>query len=104
MSVILFNESFVNIVTISFTSLILVEIINVVLEVTSVKRKMAYAIFFSFALYILSVLLFRTMFELSYINHQFVWNVILIAFVCCFPVYVIIKVMAKLDPSEVQSL
>jgi len=62
MTVTLFNEPYMNIVTISFTSLILVEVINVLMETKSIKLVMVFACLTTLVFYIVSIFIFRTMF------------------------------------------
>jgi phospholipid-translocating ATPase len=100
MTVTLFNESFTNIVTISFTSLILVEVINVLMEVKSIKLMMVGSCVITFVLYLISIFIFKTMFDLAYINWVFMFYVTIIAFTCCFPLWMFKFVKRCVDPSK----
>lgn len=62
LAVLLFNDSFVIIMSITFTTLIFIEFLNVVQEVTVVKRKMVFAIAGSILLYMGSIYFFNTLF------------------------------------------
>jgi phospholipid-translocating ATPase len=67
-TVILFNESFTNIVTITFSALIVTELLNVYSVVNKPNWKMIVASVFTFAIYILSIAFLRTYFDTSYIT------------------------------------
>ena len=55
LSVILFNDSFVIIVSITFTTLIVIEFLNVIQEVTVIRRKMIVSIIGSLIVYMGSI-------------------------------------------------
>ena len=57
-----FDQSFVNIVSITFTTLICIEMLNVLSEVTQIKCKMVVSIILTLACYIGSIALFRQYF------------------------------------------
>lgn len=63
-----FYDSFTNIVTITFSTLVLIELLNVVSEVNKIKRKMVLSIFITIAVYFASIVLLRQYFQLSYVN------------------------------------
>jgi phospholipid-translocating ATPase len=62
LAVILFNDSFVIIMSITFTTLIFIEFLNVMQEVTELKRLMWISIVLSLVLYISSIYFFNTFF------------------------------------------
>ena len=62
LAVILFNDSFVIIMSITFTTLIFAELLNVVQEVTIIRRKMVISILISLAVYLGSIYCFNTLF------------------------------------------
>jgi phospholipid-translocating ATPase len=64
----LFPESFNNIVTITFSSLILIEMLNVISEVTKLTKLMLLSIIISFGLYMISIVVFREYFQTDYID------------------------------------
>lgn len=57
-----FNESFVNIVSITFTTLILIEMLNIISIVSSIHRYMVISMILTFATYLLSIVCFRNYF------------------------------------------
>ena len=57
-----FDQSFVNIVSITFTTLINIEMLNVLSEVTKIKCKMVISIVLTLLVYIGSIVVFREYF------------------------------------------
>jgi len=57
-----FDQSFVNIVSITFTTLICIEMLNVLSEVTTIKGPMVGSILATLLVYIGSIALFRQYF------------------------------------------
>ena len=99
-SIILFNDSFVKIVSITFTALIFIEILNVFTEVHRVKFKMIVAVLVTIVIYILSILLFRNYFELSTFTMDFLLKVAIITAICWLPLHLLKKIIEKISPSE----
>lgn len=62
LAVILFNDSFITIVSITFTTLIVIEFLNVLQEVTVIRKYMAFSIIISMIVYLLSLYFFNTLF------------------------------------------
>jgi len=83
----LFEKSFVNIVAITFTSLVLTELLMVALEVHTWHRMMIYAEIFTVVMYFASMVILRTYFDISFLaTWAFVWKVVVITLVSCVPV------------------
>lgn len=61
-TLILFNDSLVNIVTITFTSLIFIELLNVFTEVNKIKFMMIVSVFFSLVAYVGSIVIMKEYF------------------------------------------
>lgn len=59
MAVTLFFDSFTNIVTITFTTLILIELLNVVSEVRRIRQKMVISIAATLLVYFISLVWLR---------------------------------------------
>lgn len=57
-----FDESFVNIVTVTFSTLIVIEMLNIMTEVNTLKPKMVFSILLSLLMYFGSIVLFRQYF------------------------------------------
>jgi phospholipid-translocating ATPase len=67
-AIIFFNDSFVHIVSITFTALIYIEILNVFTEVNKVKRKMILSVIITLISYTSSIVLFRNYFDVTAIT------------------------------------
>lgn len=55
----IFYDSFLNIVTITFSALILIEMLNIISEVTKIRRPQMFTIGGTILVYFFSILLFR---------------------------------------------
>jgi phospholipid-translocating ATPase len=99
-TVIFFNESFSNIVTITFSSLIIIELLNVYSEVYRPNWKMVVSSILTFVVYVLSILLLRSYFDTSYITWQFVLKVVAITLVSWLPLHIAKWIIKMVDPSE----
>ena len=99
-----FDQSFVNIVSITFTTLILIEMLNVLSEVTKIKCKMVVSIILTLIVYIGSIALFRPYFQVSYIDGPFLLKVILLTLVTWAPLQLFKKVMERCDPTQEQKI
>jgi phospholipid-translocating ATPase len=99
-TVIFFSESYTNIVTITFSALIIIELLNVYSEVNKPNWKMIVSSVFTFVVYFLSIVLLRSYFDTSYITWMFVVKVIAITILSWFPLHLVKWIIRKLDPSE----
>jgi len=104
-SVILFKkESFTNIVTITFSALIVCEILNVFSEVHRVNYKMIVSSILTFIIYFMSIALFRSYFDTSYITWLFVTKVVAITLASWAPLHLARIIYDCCDPSEHQKI
>lgn len=99
-TVMFFNESFTNIVTITFSALIIIELLNVYSEINKPNWKMIVSSVFTFVIYILSIALLRSYFDTSYITWQFVLKVLAITLLSWLPLHVAKWIIMKIDPTE----
>ena len=99
-SIMFFNDSFVNIVSITFTALIFIEILNVFTEVNRVKFKMILSIILTLISYIGSIVFFRNYFDVSAFTIDFLLKVIVITAICWLPLHLLKKIIEKISPSE----
>ena len=67
----LFEESVVQIVTITFTSLIVLELLNIYTELTSFNWIVFFSQVLTFVIYILSIILLKDQINVSAIDVQF---------------------------------
>ncbi|KAI9294229.1 phospholipid-translocating P-type ATPase [Neoconidiobolus thromboides FSU 785] len=92
----LFDAEFINIVSISFTALILNELIVIAFNISTWHRYMIYSQIFSIIIYIASMFILKKDFDLNFIcTFGFIWKVMAITAVSCFPLYVI-KVLNRI--------
>jgi phospholipid-translocating ATPase len=99
-SIIFFNDSFVNIVSITFTALIFIELLNVFTQVQKLKSKIMLSALFTIIIYLASILFFRNYFDLSAFTLQFIIKVIIITSICWLPVHLLKRIIEKISPSE----
>ncbi|GAB6024708.1 ATP synthase subunit 9 [Chamberlinius hualienensis] len=103
-ALILFEEEFIHVVAISFTALILTELLMVALTVRTWHWIMVVAELFSLAIYIASLLILD-FFDFSFIvTWDFVWKVSVITLVSCLPLYIIKYLRTKLSPPSYSKL
>jgi len=100
-SVILFkNESMTQIVTITFSALIVCEILNVFSEVHKPNYKMVISSVLTFIIYFSSIAIFRSYFDLSYITWMFILKVVGITIASWAPLHLVRLMYDFCDPSE----
>ncbi|CAG7663738.1 unnamed protein product [Allacma fusca] len=86
-ALILFKDEFIHIVSISFTSLILTELIMVGITIRTMHRLMILAEVVSFLTYVLSLFIFHGFFDINFIlTWTFLWKVTLITTCSCLPI------------------
>lgn len=111
-SLFLFDNNLINIVTITFTALVLTELSNVAFEIHTWNRYMVLAEVVTVLTYFVSMVVFKTYFgelkicffqitilDLSFIaSWNFVWKVVVVTSISCIPLYVIRFIRRKIDP------
>jgi phospholipid-translocating ATPase len=103
-SVIYFPDSYTNIVTITFSALIVCEILNVFSEVHKVNYKMVLSSVLTLLVYFMSIALLRSYFDVSYITWPFCLKVIAITLASWAPLHLARKIYDFIDPSEHQKI
>eukprot|EP01134_Creolimax_fragrantissima_P003437 CFRG3437T1 len=105
-ALLLFGEGdFINIVAISFTALILTELLMVALTIHKWHWAMFFAELTSLAIYVLSMFVLTDYFDTRFITSpEFVWKTLLITLVSCMPLYVAKYIKHKLAPSSYAKL
>jgi len=105
MSLLLFENEFLNIVAISFTALIFNELIMVALEITTWHIYMVIAEIVTLFFYVISMAFLHEYFDLSFvISTRFAWKVALIVAVSSLPLYIIKVVRSRLNPATFTKL
>lgn len=98
-ALLLFEDEFIHIVAISFTSLILTELIMVALNIRTWHILMFLAEIFSFALYVLSLVILHDYFDAEFIKApDFFWKVVTITLISCLPLYILKFLRKKFSP------
>lgn len=95
-----FIDSFANIVTITFSALILIELLNVYSSINKINYLMLLATFITLIMYIGSILIFHAYFKVGFITGDFLWKIALIAVIAWGPIFVFRKIYECIDPSE----
>ncbi|GBE86868.1 Probable phospholipid-transporting ATPase [Sparassis crispa] len=105
MSLILFENEFLNIVSISFTALILNELIMVALEITTWHIYMIISEIVTLLLYVVSIAFLPEYFDLSFVlSLRFAWKVGVIVAISAFPLYIIKLIRSRIAPAASSKL
>lgn len=99
-SVLFFNDSYSNIVTITFTSLIFIELLNVYTQINKYSFKMMLMQVATGVTYFMSIVLLQEYFDTSYITSIFLAKVGLVTLVTWLPLHILQWLMNCIDPSE----
>ncbi|MBW0472907.1 hypothetical protein O181_012622 [Austropuccinia psidii MF-1] len=105
LSLILFENEFINIVSISFTSLILTELLMVALEITTWHRYMIVAEVVTLMIYFVSMAFLPEYFDFSFVlTVSFLWKVSLITAVSSVPLYIAKALRSYFAPASYAKL
>ena len=85
-AMIFFNDSYVNIVTITFTTLILIELLNVYTQIHNMNMQMALVMIATLVTYFMSIILLKSYFETSYMDKVFFVKVGVLALLTWAPI------------------
>jgi len=99
-AVLVFPDSFTNIVTITFSALIVCECLNVFSEVHRINYKMVISSVVTLMVYFMSIALLRSYFDVSYIDWPFCLKVVAITVASWAPLHLAKKCYECYDPSE----
>lgn len=102
LSIVLFpQDNFINIVAITFSSLVLTELLNIYSQVQTWTWAMAGAELLSLTVYWISILLLKNYFNLSFIVRvDFFWKVLIITAVAWLPLHLIKYIKEKIWPPK----
>lgn len=96
---VLFEDEFVHVVLITFTSLILTELLMVALTIRTWHWAMILAEVFSLAIYIASLVVLQNYFDPIFLRTwNFFWKVLVITSVSCIPLYIAKFLRKKFSP------
>ncbi|XP_012936830.1 probable phospholipid-transporting ATPase IIB isoform X3 [Aplysia californica] len=98
-ALLLFEAEFIHVVSITFTSLILTELLMVGLTVRTWHYLMVLAQLLSLAIYIVSLAVLKDYFDNQFLRTwDFVWKVLVITSISCIPLYVLKYLRKKFSP------
>ncbi|GAA5829685.1 hypothetical protein JCM5353_005198 [Sporobolomyces roseus] len=104
-SLVLFESEFLNIVSISFTALVLNELIMVAVEITTWHMLMIVSEVFTLALYVISIAFLPEYFDLNFVlSPPFIWKVALIVGISAAPLWIIKWLKGKFAPTQYAKL
>ncbi|XP_029410679.1 probable phospholipid-transporting ATPase IIB isoform X4 [Nannospalax galili] len=104
-ALVLFEAEFVHVVAISFTALILTELLMVALTIRTWHWLMVVAEFLSLGCYVASLAFLNEYFDVAFITTMtFLWKVSAITVVSCLPLYVLKYLKRKLSPPSYSKL
>jgi phospholipid-translocating ATPase len=95
-----FNDSYTNIVTITFTSLIFIELLNVYTQITKYTFQMALMQVATGVTYFMSIVLLQEYFDTSTMDSVFFAKVALISLITWLPLHLMYYVLSWVDPSD----
>ncbi|TBU21618.1 aminophospholipid-transporting P-type ATPase [Dichomitus squalens] len=105
MSLVLFENEFLNIVSISFTALILNELIMVALEITTWHIYMVVSEIVTLFIYAISMTFLPEYFDLTFVlSSRFAWKVAVIVAISAFPLYIIKFIRSRVAPAASSKL
>lgn len=106
LSLLLFENSFQRIVSITFTALIVVELLMVQIEVhRHFNPWIILANVFSILMYVASMFVLPSYFDIPFvISWGFLWRVLIIIVVSLFPVYITKLIFSKINPASYTKL
>ncbi|KAI9561929.1 hypothetical protein GHT06_012891 [Daphnia sinensis] len=104
-ALLLFDDEFIHIVAISFSALILTELLMVTLTARKWHVIMILGELVSLALYVASLALFHEFFDSQFIQTaDFVWKVCVITVISCLPLYILKCLHKKFSPPSYSKL
>ncbi|RWS09915.1 phospholipid-transporting ATPase IIB-like protein [Dinothrombium tinctorium] len=98
-AMLLFNDELIHVVAITFTAVILTELLMLALTVRTWHWLMIVAELISLSFYLLTLILFPQHFDEQFIQTRaFLWKVILLTLVSCLPLYILKFLHRKIAP------
>ncbi|XP_064640226.1 probable phospholipid-transporting ATPase IIB isoform X2 [Lineus longissimus] len=104
-ALLLFEDEFIHVVAITFSSLILTELLMVALTIRTWHYLMVIAEVGSLAVYIAALAILRNYFDANFLKTwDFVWKVVVITSVSCIPLYILKYLRRKFSPPSYSKL
>ena len=104
LAIILFHDSFLMVMSITFTTLICIEFLNVYQEMTKANKGMIVSIVLSIISYGLSILCFNNLFQIQIFEAEFFLKVGIITIAAFLPLWIFKKLFHCYDPDMVQKI
>ena len=104
LSILLFENSFLEIVTITFTSLVLIEFLNIITSINRLHIAIVGSITFSAILYAICLIYLRDIFQLVKIDEIFLLRVLVITMAAFLPIKVVKIVRSWIYPSLIDKV
>lgn len=100
-AMLLFNDEFIHVVAITYTTLIITELLMLALNVRSWHWMMVVAEVISLSFYLFTLILFPQSFDAQFIQTKdFLWKVTLLTVVSCLPLYILKFLHRKIAPAS----
>jgi len=101
----LFDQDFIHVVSITFTALILTELLMVALTIRTWHWLMLLAEVISLALYVGTLAVLKNYFDQKFLlTGEFAWKVVVITLVSCLPLYILKYLRRKYAPPSYSKL
>ena len=99
------SDIFLNIVTITFSSLIVAELLNVYLEINTFHWFMLVSLFGTFILYFSTIIIFRNILNVAFILEDYAWvYVFALTLISWLPFYLFKKIKKCIYPDQLQQI
>ena len=99
-----FEHSFMKISTVTFTCLILAELLNVYTEINKFHYVMYVSLALTFSCYIFSLWFLTSVLDLSYLDFNNIFKIIIVTFFSWIPFYLLKKIMSCIYPETHEKL
>lgn len=100
-AMLLFNDEFIHVVAITYTTLIITELLMLALNVRSWHWMMVVAEVISLSFYLFTLILFPQSFDAQFIQtRDFLWKVTLLTLISCLPLYILKFLHRKIAPAS----
>ena len=104
-AMLLFNDELIHVISITFTAVILTELLMLLLIVKTWHWLMVVAELMSLSFYLITLILWPSYFDDQFIQTMaFLWKVIALTLVSWLPLWVISKLLLKINPPSYQKL
>ena len=100
----LFENVFLHIVTVTFTSLIFLELLNVYMEINKFHKFMIFSLVGTGICYLLSLILLKSLLDVTYIFDLNIFKIFLISTISWAPFYITSRIKKKCFPETIEKL